>query len=145
MKAKVGLTPLSPLITGGGGEGNEIGLCFLHPLFASSICAVPQNCMHCKSHWRIILRWKSWKYNFVEVSGNNLDISQNLRFIPSFLSLYEIFYFEQTWVFFIDFSPCIDFSALRWYLMVSVRFSSFRCVSNYCFYREKMYLYINNE
>ncbi len=33
---------------------------------------------------RTVLRWNSWKYNFVEISGNNLEISQKWCFYLRF-------------------------------------------------------------
>ncbi len=48
--------------------------------------------------------WNSWKYNFVEVSGNNLEISRTYEVEVStlvFVFLQNALH-EQTWVFFID-------------------------------------------
>ncbi len=89
-----------------------------------------------------IQRWNSWKYNFVEVSGHGLEIFQTWGFNLSFcLSTNAIH--DQTWVFFIHMIVFVWISetiGVVWF-SVSVRFSSFRCISNCCFYGEKMYLY----
>jgi hypothetical protein len=50
----------------------------------------------------------------------------------------------------LEFSSLIGFFFAYIYKIIvvewfSVRFSSFRCISNYCFYGEKMYFYINKE
>ncbi len=47
--------------------------------------------VHCRLPWRTILlapRWNSWKYNFVEVYGNNLEISQSWGFYLSSFCLF---------------------------------------------------------
>ncbi len=49
---------------------------------------------------------------------------------------------KQTWVFLIVWLFCMDFWNTR-AGMVFCQVSSFRCISNCCFYREKMYLFKN--
>ncbi len=91
------------------------------------------------------LRWNSWKYNFVEVSGHNLEISQTWGFYHRFCLSTKYY----TWT---------NLSFLYWLIILygfliisetievvwfSVRFSFFRCHSN--FYGEKMHVFLKPE
>jgi hypothetical protein len=65
-------------------------------------------------------------------------------FLYSFLSFYKLLFMNN-----FEFSSLTDFFAkisetigVVWF---SVRFSSFQCISNYCFHGEKIHLYFNKE
>ncbi len=56
----------------------------------------------------LIPGWNSWKYNFVEVSGHNLDTSQTLGFYLRFCVSTKCSSW-QTWVLFTDWLFSMDF------------------------------------
>ncbi len=53
-----------------------------------------------------VLRWNSWKYNFVVVSGHNLEVSQSRGFFLSFFSFPQNVFHEQTRFLFLDWVLC---------------------------------------
>ncbi len=68
-----------------------------------------------RSHSCSLLRWNSWKYNFVEFRGIILRFLRLERFLPSLLSFYKMFSWTNlTWVFFIDWIRITLWLSISW-------------------------------
>ncbi len=88
----------------------------------------------------VFLRRNSWKYNFVEVYGHNLEISQTWAFYSTFVIDFLHAIHEQTWVLFTDWFLCIDFCKNRGGIVFAYRFFSFRCISIFLLYGKDVFM-----